>query len=178
MRRLLLLRHAKSDWPGGIDDHLRPLSKRGREASRWMGRYMADERLRPELAVVSTARRAQETWELARPAFVERISQRDEPRIYEASASTILRIIKETGAGARTLLLVGHNPGLQDLALELVGKASGSELAQLGKKYPTAGLVVIDFDVDGWGEVSAGLGQLERFIAPKSLEHQHETRFD
>ena len=169
MRRLLLLRHAKSDWPGGIDDHDRPLAKRGRRASPGMGKYMSDEGLRPDLAIVSTARRAQETWELARLAFVDKVVQRDEPRIYEARADAILDVVRETKAGVQVLLLVGHNPGFQDLALKLIGKASQSDLARLRRKYPTAGLVVIDFDVGRWSEASHQLGRLERFETPKSI---------
>lgn len=170
VRRLMLLRHAKSDWPGSIDDHERPLSKRGREASRWIGRYMADEGLLPDLAIVSTARRAQETWQLARPAFVEQISVRDEPRLYEATANAILKVVKETGAGTGRLLLVGHNPGLQDLAFRLIGAARPSELALLRRKYPTAGLIVLDFNIENWSEVAKGAGRLERFVAPRSLD--------
>jgi phosphohistidine phosphatase len=170
MRRLMLLRHAKSDWPGGIDDPERPLAKRGRQASPGMGKYMADEGLRPDLAIVSTARRARETWELACPAFVGNIAQRDEPRIYEARANAILDVVRETKPAVHALLLVGHNPGLQDLALKLIGKASQSDLARLKRKYPTAGLVVIDFDVERWREVSEDFGRLERFETPKSVQ--------
>ena len=173
MRRLMLLRHAKSDWPGGVDDPERPLAQRGRQASPGMGRYMADEGLRPDLAIVSTALRARETWELARPAFVENIVQRHEPRLYEARATAILEVIRETESGVHALLLVGHNPGFHDLALKLIGKASQSDLARLRRKYPTAGLVVIDFDVGRWSEVSADLGRLERFETPKSAAIQH-----
>ena len=169
MRRLLLLRHAKSDWPDGVDDHGRPLAKRGRRACPLMGRYMADEALVPDLAVVSTAQRARETWRLVRPAFARDIVQHDEPRIYEASAGAIQDVIRETEPGVRSLLLVGHNPGLHDLALQLIGKASRSDLSRLRLKYPTAGLVVIDFRIGQWSEASAGPGRLERFETPKSV---------
>ena len=172
MRRLMLLRHAKSDWPGGVDDAERPLAQRGRQASPGMGRYMADEGLRPDLAIVSTARRARETWELARPAFLENIVERHEPRLYEARANAILDVIHETESGVHALLLVGHNPGFHDLALKLIGKAKQADLALLRRKYPTAGLVVIDFDVERWGEVSEGLGRLDRFETPKSAAVQ------
>ena len=97
MRRLMLLRHAKSAWPDGVDDHERPLAKRGRTACALMGRYMVDEALLPDLTIVSTARRARESWELVRPAFGQDIVERDEPRIYEASASAILDVVRETG---------------------------------------------------------------------------------
>ena len=166
MRRLMLLRHAKSDWPDGVDNHDRPLAKRGRKACPVMGRYMADEGLVPDLAVISTARRARETWRLVRPAFARDIVQHDEPRLYKASAGAIQAVIGETEPGIGALLLVGHNPGLHDLALQLIGKANRSDLTRLRQKYPTAGLVVIDLRIGQWSEVSAGLGRLERFKTP------------
>ncbi len=169
MRRLMLLRHAKSDWPDGVDDHVRPLAERGRQASPLMGAYMAKEGLLPDLAIVSTARRARETWELARAAFGQNIAERDDARIYEASAHAILDVIRQTGPDVHALLLVGHNPAFQELALTLVGQESRSALSPLRRKYPTAGLVVIDFDIERWSDVSGGLGRLERFETPKSV---------
>jgi phosphohistidine phosphatase len=169
MRRLMLLRHAKSAWPDGVDDHERPLAKRGREACLLMGRYMADEALLADLAIVSTARRARESWELIRPAFAQDIVEHDEPRIYEASASAILDVVRETGPDVHALLLVGHNPGLHELALKLIRKGSPSDRSRLQRKYPTAGLVVIDFKIGRWSEASEALGQLERFQKPKSV---------
>lgn len=169
MRRLILLRHAKSEWPDGVDDLARPLAKRGRKASSRVGEYLAASGLVPDLAVVSPARRARETWELARPAFAREIAQQIEPRIYEASAPAILGVIKEAGPDVHALLLLGHNPGLQELASELIGAGSPSDLARLARKYPTAGLVVIDFDVEQWRDVSPGLGRLERFETPESV---------
>ena len=169
MYRLMLFRHAKSDRPEGVDDHERPLAKRGRKACPLMGRYMADEGLVPDLAVVSTARRARETWELARPAFGRDIVQQDEPRLYHTPAGTLLDVIRQTEPGIGTLLLVGHNPGMHDLALKLIGKASRSDLSQLRLRYPTAGLLVIDFKIANWSEASEGSGRLERFETPKSV---------
>ncbi|UXN58286.1 SixA phosphatase family protein [Phyllobacterium zundukense] len=176
MRRLMLLRHAKSDRPEGTDDHQRPLAKRGRRTSPLMGTYMAEKGLMPDLAIVSTARRAKETWKRARSAFKHNISRRKEPRIYNASAKAILDIIKETAPDVKALLLVGHNPGLQDLALRLIGKGSQSDLSRLHQKYPTAGLVVIDFDVKRWRDVSDDLGRLIRFETPKSIGDPADVR--
>lgn len=164
MRRLMLLRHAKSDRPAGIGDHERPLARRGRGDSAAIGRYMAASGLRPDLVVVSTARRAEETWELARPAFAQVVAQRHERRIYEASAPSILEVIRETDPRVTTLLLVGHNPGFHDLALGLVGGGRREDLARLRQKYPTAGLVVLDFDQKDWRDLQEGEGRLERFV--------------
>ncbi|MBN9068056.1 MAG: histidine phosphatase family protein [Rhizobiales bacterium] len=169
MLRLMLLRHAKSDWPTGVDDHERPLGPRGRLISPRIGHYMAEEGLAPDLAIVSTARRAHETWELARPAFAQDIAVKDEPRIYEAAASAILGVARETGSGVYSLLLVGHNPGLQDLVLKLASHGRKPNLARLRRKFPTAALAVIDFDVDRWEAIGEGPGDLERFETPKSI---------
>jgi phosphohistidine phosphatase len=169
MRRLMLLRHAKSDWPDGVEDHKRPLAERGRRMSPLMGRFMVEKRLLPDLAMVSTARRAMETWELVRAAIGQDIVQKDEPRIYEAPSHAILGAVRQTPDDIHALLLVGHNPGLQDLALKLIGKGREPDLSRLQRKYPTAGLVVIDFDIKHWSEVAGGLGRLERFETPKSI---------
>lgn len=169
MRRLMIFRHAKADRPTGVEDHERPLAGRGRRDSASMGKVMATAGLVPDLAIVSTACRAQETWELTRPAFVTEIPRQDERRIYEASAGSILDVIHEVGSRTQVLLLVGHNPGLHDLALDLIGTASKPDLARLEQKFPTAGLVVIDFDIDRWDQTSMGRGCLDRFETPKSV---------
>lgn len=168
MRRLMLLRHAKSDRPAGVDDHDRPLAERGRHEGAAMGRHMAAAGLAPDLAIVSTARRAQETWQVVRPAFAGDIDERAERRLYEASARSILHVAREAGADVRTLLLIGHNPGFHELALALIGKAEPGELARLRQGYPTAALVVIDFDLEGWRDLATGAGRLERYLTPKS----------
>ncbi|WP_269497947.1 SixA phosphatase family protein [Castellaniella sp. S9] len=170
-RRLMLLRHAKSDWPDGVDDHDRPLlAGRGRQAGALMGTYMAKEGLVPDLALVSTARRAQETWALAGLAFVPPVARRDEPRIYEAAVGSLFEVVREADAQVRTLLLVGHNPGLHGLALTLVGAGGAEDLALLRAKYPTAGLAVIDFGVGGWDRLRPATGTLERFVTPRSID--------
>lgn len=170
MRRLMLLRHAKSDRPAGIDDHDRPLASRGRADSTCIGRYLAEQWLRPDLAIVSTARRSQETWELARPAFAHSIVQHNERRLYQGSASAILELIRQTRSDVGLLLLVGHNPGLHDLALGLIGSAGQSALKRLRRKFPTAGLIVINFDIETWEHAATGGGLLEQFETPKTAE--------
>lgn len=169
MRRLILLRHAKSDWPEGMADVDRPLSGRGRKAAPRMAAYMASEHLVPDLAVVSPALRARETWELVAPALGEAVPTQREPRIYEAPANAILEVVRETAATVRTLFLVGHNPGFSDLARLLVGHGDRYAYARLTHKFPTAGLAVVDFDVEDWSEVAERGGRLDRFVTPKSL---------
>jgi phosphohistidine phosphatase len=170
MLRLILFRHAKSAYPAGLEDHERPLAERGRKAAPAIGRYMAGQGLVPDLAVVSTARRAEETWALAAEALGKDVPRRNEARIYEAGTAAILGVIRQTEPRVGALLLVGHNPGFQDLALELIGDGDMDGLARLRTKFSTAGLAVIDFDAERWSEVSAGGGRLERFVTPKSIK--------
>jgi phosphohistidine phosphatase len=169
-RRLILLRHAKSAWPGGVADVERPLAERGRKAAPVIGAYMAREKLIPDLALVSPARRAQETWKLVREALSKKVALRDAPGVYEVSAERILDVIRTVEPGIRTLLVVGHNPGMENAASLLVADGDADAMDRMKEKFPTAGLAVIDFDVDGWDEVATGTGYLERFVAPRSVE--------
>jgi phosphohistidine phosphatase len=170
--RLMLLRHAKSEHPADVSDHERPLSDRGRRDSLAMGRYIQDAGLAPRRAVVSTARRAQETWDLVREMLDIDVDWCSSDRIYDASAETLLEIVRDSDAGVRKLLLVGHNPGLHELALDLIGAAEPLQLARLQRKLPTAGLVAIKFKPhDSW-DVPAGSGKLERFATPSSLRRR------
>lgn len=164
--RLLLLRHAKSAWPEGVDDHDRPLGGRGLKAAPLMGQYMARKGLVPDLALVSTARRTQESWALVGAELPDDIERRDVEEIYEAAAERIAAVIRGVDAAVRTLLVVGHNPGLQELAIDLV--SDGERLADVREKFPTGALAVIDFAV-AWRDVTVGSGVLERFVVPRSL---------
>lgn len=168
-RRLILLRHAKSAWPDGVADRERPLAERGRKAAPVIGAYMAREKLIPDLALVSPARRAQETWKLVRDALPKKVAERGAPSVYEVSADRIVDVIRTVEPGIRTLLVVGHNPGVENAASLLVADGDADAMGRMKEKFPTAGLAVIDFDVDGWDEVAAGSGYLERFVAPRSL---------
>jgi phosphohistidine phosphatase len=168
MRRLLLLRHAKSG-PHGISADLdRPLAPRGRQQAPRMGAYLAEQGLRPDLALVSHARRTRETWDLARPALGN-VPARFDERIYEAPAQRLLAVVRETEPAIGTLVMVGHNPGFGDLASALVGSGKEDDLSRLTGNLPTAGLVVIDFPVEQWRDVSPGSGRIDRFVTPKML---------
>lgn len=168
MRRLILLRHAKSDWPDGVSDPDRPLAPRGQEAAPKMAAYLAAEGLIPDRVLVSPARRTQETWDLVRPALGS-VPDETVPQIYEAPVSRLLDVVKAIPDEAGTTLMIGHNPGFQDLA-RLLGKPGEARRA-LTKKYPTAAIAVIDLPVESWARVEAGEGTVERFVTPKSLGH-------
>lgn len=169
MLRLMLLRHAKSDRPPGVSDLDRPLNPRGRRAAPLMGAYLAREGLHPDHVVVSPARRTRETWEPVRVALnaSEATFVRE---IYEAPDSALLAVIRTTPPAAAYLLMIGHNPGLQDLALRLVGSGLPSMRGQLAAGFPTGGLAVIDFGGATWSDLRPGTGRLERFIVPRDLD--------
>jgi phosphohistidine phosphatase len=168
MLRLLLLRHAKAAWPSGVHDAERPLAKRGREAAVLMGRYLNDEGLGPDLVLVSPSRRTLETWELVQPALGD-VEIRQDGRIYEAPVSRLLDVLQELGPEVRTVLMIGHNPGFEDLAALLTGEGDRDGFHRMSQKYPTAGLAVIDFPGESWRDVRRHSGRLERFATPKSL---------
>lgn len=167
--RLILLRHAKSAWPNGVADRERPLAGRGRKAAPVIGTYMAREKLIPDLALGSPARRAQETWKLIRQALSKKVSDREAADIYEVSAERILDVIRAVEPDIRTLLIVGHNPGMENAASLIVADGDAAAVGRMREKFPTAGLAVIDLDLGGWDEIAAGTGYLERFVTPRSL---------
>ena len=167
-RCLLLLRHGKSAWPDGVEDFERPLTERGQETALRLGAFLAEERLVPDLALVSPARRTRETWSLVERALGER-PMRAEPRIYEAPDSRLLAVVREVGPEIGTLLMIGHNPGLQDLLRSLTAPSDRYAHARVVDKYPPAGLAVLDLPVTTWREVSPRSGHLERFVTPKTL---------
>jgi phosphohistidine phosphatase len=170
MRRLLLLRHAKTERPGpGQRDRDRKLIKRGRADAPVIGAYMARHGLVPDLALVSPATRAAETWTLAAAALGREPRVIKDERIYNASVETLIGIIRET-RDAQMLLIVGHNPGLHDLAVRLIAAGDAETRERVAEKLPTSGLVVIDLAFDDWSKLHPNSGRLERFVTPRLIE--------
>lgn len=169
MRRLLLLRHAKSAWnQPGLSDIDRPLNQRGTAIAPLVGAYMKDEGLLPDYALVSTAKRTRQTWQLLSSVWGEVRHGFDE-RLYETYAKAILAIIKANPAQLSSLLIVGHNPGLQELAVILARQEKSKTLRSLTDHFPTTALCVLDFEVDEWEDIIPGLGVIERYVTPRSL---------
>ncbi|MFS8038257.1 SixA phosphatase family protein [Xanthobacter sp. AM11] len=169
MRRLILLRHAKSDWPDGIADPERPLAPRGRTAAPRMGAYMAAQHLVADRVLVSPARRTRETWDLVAPQLPAVKVVASEPRIYDASAARLLGVLREQPRDAHTLMLVGHNPGLEDLAEMLTLGGAAVHMVRMAEKFPTGAIAVIDLPVDEWSATVPGIGRLDRFVTPRDL---------
>jgi phosphohistidine phosphatase len=169
MRRLMLLRHAKTERAEPRErDRDRKLTKRGRADAPVIGAYMARHGLIPDLAVVSPAQRTQETWALVAAAFAKPPRAANDERVYNANADGLLTVIGETRA-AHTLLVVGHNPGLHDVAVQLIASGDVEMRERVAEKLPTSGLVVIDLAFDDWSRLHRHAGRLERFVTPRLI---------
>jgi phosphohistidine phosphatase len=171
MRRLMLLRHAKAERSlPGEQDRERGLIERGRNEASLIGGYMVTHAFTPERVLVSPAVRTQETWRCASATFRPAPAAMTVERLYDASAPAILAAIKEAPATANTLLVIGHNPGVHELAVLLIASGDIQTREQLREKLPTCGLVIVDFAIEEWARLHSHSGRLERFITPKSLE--------
>jgi phosphohistidine phosphatase len=169
VRTLFLFRHAKSSWDNlALDDFDRPLAPRGRKAAPMMGRAMKERGWLPELALVSSARRAVETWQLAAAELAAEPEVRFSRALYHAPPEKLLEALRDAPESCRSLVLVGHNPGLEDLARMLAGPESdGAALAALRQKFPTGTLARFSFDAP-WAELRTAT--LTHFLRPKELE--------
>ena len=159
-RRLILLRHAKSDWPD-LPDHERPLAKRGRRDAPAVGRWLREHGYLPEVVICSTARRTRQTWELVAKELGGSPSVTFEQRAYGASALTLLYLARELPGRCRAALIVGHNPGISDLAASLAEEESHL-------RFPTAAVAVLEFDGD-WPDLGPGHTRLLDFAVPDDM---------
>lgn len=154
----------------GAPDRDRALIERGRQDAAKIGAYMAGHGLVPDRVLVSPAARAQQTWRAAAAAFKPLPAVDTVERLYDAPPQAILAAIKDSGKTARTLLVIGHNPGLHELAMTLIASGDIEAREQLREKLATSGLVIIDFAADDWSRLHPQSGRLERFVTPRSLE--------
>lgn len=167
-KRLILFRHAKSSWEHDVEDHERPLSGRGIKTAPVMGAWLAANGLVPDLALVSTARRAQLSWALAEPGLGKPVRRQDSHAIYEAAADDILTVVKSVKQAVGTLIVVGHNPGFEQLAMLLMKDEGGEAGARLRQKFPTAAVAVLSFR-GSWADIGPHSCTLEHFVTPKML---------
>ncbi|MFF3334908.1 SixA phosphatase family protein [Streptomyces sp. NPDC002888] len=167
LRRLAVLRHAKSAWPEGVPDHERPLAPRGRRDAPAAGRALAEIDCLPDLALCSTATRARETWELASAQWGTPPPVRHDPRLYAADVPELLRVVREAPAEAATLLLIGHNPGLEELVLELAGDALDDLLDEVRLKFPTSAIAVLAWRGTTWRDLAPDTALLTWTAVPR-----------
>ena len=170
MLTLTLLRHAKSSWDDpSLSDIDRPLNGRGRAAAPVMGALMRREGLRPDHVLCSPSARTRQTLDLVRAELKKLGPAELRESLYHATPVTLLRAIHGAPETARHLLLVGHNPGLQQLAVWLTGGGPAAKRRGLAEKLPTGSLVVLTFEVTRWLDVKPGSGHLRLFARPREL---------
>jgi phosphohistidine phosphatase len=167
MKRLYLLRHAKSSWDNPtLADHDRPLAPRGRRAAKLIANHLRRAGIRPELVLCSPSRRTRETLKRIAPSLGKGAEVRIEPRIYAASAATLLEALHEVPDEVESVMLIGHNPGIQELALSLARLSP--ESGRVESKFPTAALATLELD-GTWRELAPGGTELVSFLRPKEL---------
>lgn len=175
-RRLVVLRHAKSAWPPGVLDHDRPLGPRGVVDAKAAGAWIRDHVDRLDHVVVSSARRTRGTWTIA-AGVIGYVGAAGydvdspgplaiDPRVYDATALTLVEVLRELPDRVSTALLVGHNPGCADLVDLLAAERDPEAARRIAAKYPTAGIAVLDLDV-AWPDLDAGTARLTTFAVPR-----------
>jgi len=165
VKRLILVRHAKSSWEEpGRDDHARPLNERGRRAATALGRWLASRGLEPDEAICSTATRTRETWAAIAAAAGLALAPRLVGRLYHAPAAIMREVLRE--AGGAVVVMVGHNPGIAAFAAELAARPPADpEFA----RYPTGATLVVDFPIAAWTALRPGSGDAREFVTPRAL---------
>jgi phosphohistidine phosphatase len=169
MRRLWLLRHAKSSWDDPVlDDRDRPLAPRGRDAAARMARHLERAEVRPSLVVCSSALRARETLAAVLPSLGTDLDVRIDPACYTFSGSQLLEVVRALSDEHTTVLIVGHNPATEALATTLA--RGGERLSALRAKYPTGALAGLELDIVAWTDAGPGSGVLTDFVTPRELD--------
>jgi phosphohistidine phosphatase len=175
----VLLRHAKSAWPD-VPDHDRPLARRGRRDAPVMGSWLTGAGYIPDRVLCSTALRARQTWQLAQPVLGAALAAVFDDRVYEASQAQLLDLIRRTPVATRTLLIVGHDPAVPDLARTLAAAdaeagagpvndaAPAVMLDRMRAKFPTAAIAVFEYS-GGWEQLAPERARLACFVTPREL---------
>jgi phosphohistidine phosphatase len=169
LKSLYLLRHAKSSWDKpDLADHDRPLASRGQRAAARMAVHIRTANVHPELVLCSSAVRALQTYRAIAPALAPSVELSVEDALYGASWADLLERLQVLPERVGTVLLIGHNPAMHELAIELAGDGAAAALAQLGEKFPTGALASLD--VPGqWEALEPGQAHLESLIVPRDL---------
>lgn len=167
-RRLLVVRHAKSAWPPGVPDIRRPLGPRGQGDAPRIGARIRELVGSVDVAVVSPAQRTQETWALLAGQLGEVPDVRSDERIYRDWGAGLLEVVADLPEGAGTALVLGHEPGVSELVLGLVGQGDLRLRERIAAKFPTGAVALISLD-GAWGGVRPGCAQLDAFVTPKEL---------
>ncbi len=169
MRKLLLLRHAKAMPGSAREDFERQLTIGGQDDARHIGDLIAERGLIPDLVMFSSAHRTRETAELVAARWPRKVQSIAENALYEATRHLILMLLRSLPDSARSALIVGHNPGIAEIANQLTGAGAEDERLRMAAKYPTSGLAVLEFSEQSWTEIQPRTARLLRFVAPVDL---------
>jgi phosphohistidine phosphatase len=170
VKTVYLLRHAKSAWNSPeAEDHDRALNGRGRAACTALARHMAKAQIAPQLVLVSSAVRARETWERIAQELLHPYPVRELTSLYLAEPRTMRKLIRDLDDKLSSIMLVGHNPGLEELAHNLAAAGAPLALKRMAEKFPTGGLATLVFSADRWQDVARDVGRLADFVTPASL---------
>ena len=170
MRRLFLIRHAKAEPHVGRGDYERRLTGRGRDDAKRVAAALAARRMLPDILIHSGAARARETAEIFAAAWRGKVALQEEGWLYDASLATLLDHTRALGQEHKHVGLVGHNPGLGELATALTGSGPEPEVRRLAAKYPTGAVAVLDFSVKRWDEAGRNSGMLALYLTPAQFE--------
>lgn len=171
MRTLIIFRHAKSSWAdASLEDFDRPLAPRGEKAAPLMGAYLAQHGLLPDLIFCSASQRTRQTLALASTAWSAQPETIFDDDLYHATVPALMKAIKAAPDEKRHLMVIGHNPGLQSLLLELIGSGSPEGRSGIAHKFPSGAVAVLTFDVDRWAGIQPGSGHLNMFMTPHQLQ--------
>lgn len=172
MKKLTLLRHAKSGWDEPVArDFDRPLNARGRKGAKLMGGWMRDEGLSFDHVIASPAVRVVETLDLLWEGYGRALDTKLDKRVYLASAQALIDVVQEAPDGAESVLLSGHNPGMEDMILALIPERPGDALREsVEEKYPTAAIAEMEFDIAHWADLKERSGCFTRLTRPRDLD--------
>lgn len=170
MKTIFLLRHAKSSWNDPkLDDFDRPLSSRGIKSCNKIGKFLNKKKLIPEIVYCSNAIRAKQTWELTNRIVKKKENIFYSNTLYMANLNSFITIVHKTIDNFNSLMLVSHNPGIENFALELIKNKKNKFYDKISMKYPTAALAIISFDEKKWSNIKIGTGKIIDFIKPRDL---------
>lgn len=169
-KTVYILRHAKAETGSAtLDDHERGINQQGLDACVVIGKYMASESIIPDLVLCSTAKRAKTTWALVRETSKNTSKQEFTDMLYLASANEVVKQLMCLPESISSVMVVGHNPGLHQLSLNLAKKADDATLDRLMLKFPTCALATIDLGETSWEEMARAHGSLKAFVTPRFL---------
>jgi phosphohistidine phosphatase len=170
MKTIFLLRHAKSSWKdAGLSDFDRPLNKRGKQSAKALASHMAAEGIDPDVVLCSAAKRTRSTLKRVQTGFGTEAKTIVDEAYYHAGLGDWMRHLLELDTGVASAMVVGHNPGIEELAHHLIGGGDEDAYGRLCFKYPTGGFAVLTADVGTWSQLKGGGARLRSFVCPRDL---------